>query len=175
VEWEIASRGGMVTRYTFGSDRDLLGRYGWYMDNSEGWSKPVGQLLPDSRGLFDTCGNVWEWTHDWYGGDVVNDEEDPLGPEKGAYRVLHGGSWGCVSANCRSAYRHYGTPFYHAPSYGFRIALSPSGVGKTEVAPQSDSAPRPAVAPSEPVPNAPPVPNVLSQKSITNSIGMELR
>ena len=63
----------MLTAYSFGSDRELFGNYGWNQVNSGGWSKPVGQLPPNSRGLFDMHGNLHEWTHDFFGGSRDND------------------------------------------------------------------------------------------------------
>ena len=131
-EWEIACRGGMLTTYSYGSDRELLGNYGWYGDNSEGWSKPVGQLPPDSRGLFDMHGNMWEWTHDFSGGSRDNDFVDPTGPEGGSFRVNRGGGWRDVAADCRSAYRIYVTPAVRSSLRGFRLALSPSSQVPTE-------------------------------------------
>jgi formylglycine-generating enzyme required for sulfatase activity len=66
AEWEYASRAGTVTSYYFGESRELLGRYAWYLDNSEERSWPVGSLLPNALGLFDMHGNVFNWCQDWY-------------------------------------------------------------------------------------------------------------
>ncbi len=125
AEWEIACRGEMLTSYSFGSDREMLSRYGWYQDNSGGWSHPVGQLPPDSRGMFDTHGNLLEWTHD-FTGSRDNVMIDPTGPETGMGRVTRGGSWVNLAAHCRVAYRSLDTPTNRTASIGFRIALSPS-------------------------------------------------
>ena len=36
--------------------------FGWYSDNSDGHTHPVGQKLPNAFGLFDMHGNVREWS-----------------------------------------------------------------------------------------------------------------
>ena len=66
-EWEVASRAGARTTYGFGSDVSLLGRFGWFTENSGKHVHPPRELRPSIRGLFDLHGNLFEWTHDWYG------------------------------------------------------------------------------------------------------------
>ncbi len=65
AEWEVISRSRSGTAYSFGSDRSLLGQYGWFVENSDNWSHPVAELRPNPRGLFDVHGNLFEWCHDW--------------------------------------------------------------------------------------------------------------
>ncbi len=125
-EWEIACRGGMLTAYSFGSDRELLGKYARYQDYTETWSKPVGQLPPNSRGLFDMHGNLWEWTHDFSGGSRDNEAVDPIGPERGSDRVLRGGAWDMDARLCRAASRSSFDPSRGSINGGFRVALNPS-------------------------------------------------
>jgi formylglycine-generating enzyme required for sulfatase activity len=42
--------------------------YCWETDNSAGTTQPVGQKKPNELGLYDMCGNVSEWTWDYYWG-----------------------------------------------------------------------------------------------------------
>ncbi len=42
--------------------------YCWETDNSNGTTQPVGQKKPNEFGLYDMCGNVSEWTWDYYWG-----------------------------------------------------------------------------------------------------------
>ena len=66
-EWEVASRAGARTAYGFGSEVSLLGRFGWFAENSGKHVHPPRELRPSIRGLFDLHGNLFEWTHDWFG------------------------------------------------------------------------------------------------------------
>jgi hypothetical protein len=53
---------------------------------------------------------------------------DSLGPKEGLARVYRGGSWDFDAAYCRAAYRYAVDPNFSANYYGFRVALSLSGV-----------------------------------------------
>ncbi len=127
-EWEVASRAGARTAYGFGSDVSLLGRFGWFTENSGKLGHPPGELRPSIRGLFDLHGNRFEWTHDWYGGFEETATVDSLGPKEGSSRVFRGGGWGNDAANCRAASRSTNDPTFRANSGGFRLALSLNGV-----------------------------------------------
>lgn len=115
------------TAYGFGSDASLLGRFGWYVENSGKHVHPPRELRPCRRGLFDLHGNLYEWTHDWYEGYDTKLASDPSGPATGSDRVSRGGGWGDVAADCRSAHRSTGVPSYRTYVYGFRLALSLAG------------------------------------------------
>jgi hypothetical protein len=81
-QWEFANRAGSIRKYHFGNDQGLLPRFGWFNKNSGKRTHPVGQLLPNSYHLYDTHGNVREWTSsDWKfkrvfrGGSWIDDPE----------------------------------------------------------------------------------------------------
>jgi formylglycine-generating enzyme required for sulfatase activity len=114
AEWEYVARGGMETRYSFGSSESLLDEYGWFMDNSARWSHRTQQLRPSLAGVFDIHGNLWEWVDDWH--------------TEGSLRVHRGGSCDLDAAFCRSAMRSGSSPGDRLSMVGFRVALSPSGI-----------------------------------------------
>lgn len=61
-EWEIACSGGVNTRFYWGGDAAASDLFGWFQMNSNDRMHPVGQLMPNRLGLFDTQGNAYEWT-----------------------------------------------------------------------------------------------------------------
>jgi mono/diheme cytochrome c family protein len=62
AEWEYACRAGAETPYFWGASADQAKDYGWFADNSQGTTQPVGKLKPNKFGLYDIVGNVAEWT-----------------------------------------------------------------------------------------------------------------
>jgi formylglycine-generating enzyme required for sulfatase activity len=130
AEWEYACRAGSQTAYSFGDDARLLKDFAWFSDNSNSQTHPVGRKKPNAWGLYDMHGNVWEWCGDWYGDYPRGSVTDPTGPNEGPYRVGRGGSGDYGAAGCRSAFRDGPVPSVRGHDYGFRVALSSSGIPK---------------------------------------------
>ncbi len=124
AEWEYAARAGASEDFYFGSDVRDLGDYGWHKGNSEAEVHPVAAKTPNSWGLYDMSGNVWEWCADWFGEYPSGKVTDPKGPDSGEYRVLRGGSWNSYAEACRSVIRHRREPDGRLQTYGFRPAFS---------------------------------------------------
>jgi formylglycine-generating enzyme required for sulfatase activity len=120
AEWEYACRAGSNSRFCFGDAEAGLKKYAWYTKNAGDKTHPVGQLKPNSWGLYDMHGNVWEWCQDWFGPYAAKQVTDPRGPDSGTLRVLRGGSW--YSWDLRSARRDLGRPGYSDGFIGFRVA-----------------------------------------------------
>jgi formylglycine-generating enzyme required for sulfatase activity len=108
AEWEYACRAGTQTRYYTGDTEKDLDRAGWYDENSGDKLHPVGEKEPNSFGLYDMHGNVWEWVEDdWHKNykGAPNDGRAWIDEPRGARRVIRGGGWGNVARLCRSAIR----------------------------------------------------------------------
>lgn len=121
AEWEYAARAGTETAYSFGDDAAVLGEYAWYKENSGGTTHPVAQKKPNAWRLYDMYGNMWEWCQDRYGKYLSDDVTDPVGPDKGPYRIIRGGSFVGLARLCRSANRGNWRPGYRVSSIGFRL------------------------------------------------------
>jgi hypothetical protein len=129
AEWEYACKaGGGDTKYYFGNDDAQMGNYMWYEYNSGGTTHVVGGKLPNSWGLYDMSGNVWEWCQDWWHSDYTGAPSDGMAWTTGGdslARIFRGGSWNGFDAFgycCRSASRCWGRPDQHG-SYGIRVVM----------------------------------------------------
>ena len=125
AEWEYAARAGSNAKWSFGDSEYQLGEYAWYQANI-GW-KPgrVAQRRPNSFGIFDMYGNVWEWVEDCWHSDYAGAPTDGSAWTLGCYgnsRVRRGGSWGSLTADLRSAKRDRNPPDYRASYDGLRLA-----------------------------------------------------
>lgn len=105
AEWTIAA----TVDNTIYSGSDELDKVAWYNGNSNWQTHPVGQKKPNSLGLYDMSGNVWEWCQDWY--------------VEGFFRVLRGGSWDSFRDDLRSSNRDYSNPRNGSIDVGFRLVL----------------------------------------------------
>lgn len=129
AQWEYAAAGGPAGLSPQGykvyeyAGSNTLGRVGWHLGNAGGYWHPVGQLQPNSLGLYDLSGNAWEWCRDRYGAYASDPAQNPQGPDQGLHRVFRGGGWYFSARNCRVAYRYRGTPSYRGYHLGFRVAL----------------------------------------------------
>jgi formylglycine-generating enzyme required for sulfatase activity len=122
AEWEYACRAGTGTRFYTGDKEEDLDKAGWYHKNSGGQLHPVGEKVPNTFGLYDMHGNVWEWVEDdWHSNydNAPNDGRAWVNKPRGARRVIRGGSWYYFARYCRS-------PDNRLYFLGFRLSRSVS-------------------------------------------------
>ena len=134
AQWEFACRAGNGeglwndgSSMSDSSNIGRLARYGqWYQswndhrnDSTNTGTTVVGSFKPNSWGLYDMHGNVYEWCLDWYSADITSfggkvnaDENDPTKPRSGtsSSRVFRGGAFNSGSAGVRSAARSSQNP-----------------------------------------------------------------
>jgi formylglycine-generating enzyme required for sulfatase activity len=121
AEWEYAARAGS-TSARYGNLDDIA----WYLGNSglKGFTgiktHEVGQKQPNTLGLYDILGNVWQWVADWYADYPPGAQSDPSGPGSGQQRVLRGGSWINVQGFVRVSYRATAVPDIRCDRFGLR-------------------------------------------------------
>ena len=122
AEWEYAARGGQSggTKYAGSNDINSIA---WYDKNATNEPHNVATKSPNSLGIYDMSGNVWEWCLDWYGGYSSSSVTNPKGPYSGDDRMLRGGSWSCFASVCRVSYRLCNAPSDSSGDLGFRLAL----------------------------------------------------
>lgn len=131
AEWEFAARGGHAGDiYAWGNELRPDGKFmantfqGVFPVKDTGEDgflgiAPVKQFPPNSYGLYDVAGNVWEWCSDWYRpdtfarqvaaaggfGNVIRNPKGPSAPfdpaEPGEKKRVHkGGSFLCTDQYC---------------------------------------------------------------------------
>ena len=124
AEWEYAARsGGKREKYAGSADSDNVA---WHFDNSDMKTHPVGSKAPNSLGLYDMSGNVFQWCLDWDDKNYYRSspQQDPQGPASGEHRVIRGGSWRSLPHGVRASYRLGRTPDTRSDNTGLRLVRS---------------------------------------------------
>lgn len=85
-------------------------------------TRPVGSYPPNSLGLYDMFGNVWEWTCDYFNPERTPQASyNPDGPLRGLARIVRGGSFISTTSQWARGYRSSIEPSYKSRFTGFRL------------------------------------------------------
>jgi formylglycine-generating enzyme required for sulfatase activity len=142
AEAEYVARAGSRTSRPWGDDASVACRYAnvgdrslkdkmpdWFGDlhscsDEYAFTSPVGKFEKNAQGLYDTLGNVWEWTEDCWNENYTAAPGDGSAWSSGdcAKRVLRGGSWSGKPRAIRSANRFRYDTAHRYSFLGFRVA-----------------------------------------------------
>jgi formylglycine-generating enzyme required for sulfatase activity len=143
AEWEFAARGGLGgARFAWGDEELVDGRpmantwqgeFPWQnlkLDGYEG-TAPVGSFPPNGYGLYDMCGNVWEWTRETFAAPATTRAccAPPPPDERFERKVIKGGSHLCAPSYClryRPAARQGEAIDTSTSHIGFRCVVRPA-------------------------------------------------
>jgi formylglycine-generating enzyme required for sulfatase activity len=118
AEWEYCCRAGTTTPYSFGesaivpgdtkNQASLINEFGWHAGNAAGNDPPVGAKKPNTWGLYDMHGYLWEFVSDaWHETytSAPTDGSSWSSEGRATRRVVRGGSWKDRYECLRSAHR----------------------------------------------------------------------
>ncbi|WP_055074109.1 bifunctional serine/threonine-protein kinase/formylglycine-generating enzyme family protein [Pseudanabaena sp. 'Roaring Creek'] len=128
-EWEYAAKGGNQSKGYLYSGSNNFDEIGWYKNNAESSTHPMGQKKPNELGIYDMSGNVWELCLDeWHDHYLFKPEKLKRNGNEawGEWShnkscVLRGGSW--FDEVCRLTCRNGGNVNIKGNRYGFRIII----------------------------------------------------
>lgn len=131
AQWERAARAGSDA--PFGGK--ALEEIAWFGDEDYGGTHDVATKAPNAWGIYDMCGNLWEWCSDRYDAYATDDAgnglavTDPTGATleacPGDVRVDRGGCWDSKPYECRVANRGFYDHDRKGPYVGFRFVVIP--------------------------------------------------
>ena len=107
-EWLYAAKGGKYPKdfmYAGSNNINDVARY-WSLTSKKTQEK-VGTRQPNTLGIYDMTGNVWEWCHDYY--------------RKG--HIIRGGSWADTPKKCQLDFSRI-SRVRSNETIGFRLVLS---------------------------------------------------
>ena len=125
AEWEYVARGGSSKPYWWGLRVEENNAN--CFDCGSQWDRespaPVGSFKPNKFGVYDTAGNVMEWTQDCYHHNYNDAPTDGSAWVDGdcSQRIARGGAYDTVSDSVRSAKRNKFSPDVSLDNIGLRI------------------------------------------------------
>lgn len=128
AEWEFFARGGTSGPYWWdGSEpHDMANLYGKTGRDRFDFTAPVGSFAANPAGLYDTSGNVWEYTCSAHARNPNGSEQRCVAPGFVGELVLRGGSFDSSAKWLRNAARGRNTSTRNA-KFGFRVVAPVPG------------------------------------------------
>ncbi|MGL1935276.1 MAG: formylglycine-generating enzyme family protein [Fibrobacterales bacterium] len=129
AEWEYAARAATITNFYWGDDTTtaVVNQYTWFNSDS---INPVGVLTPNTFGLYDMLGNVWEWVQDTYDSTAYQNQDGAINPTGPQYNdslgVVRGCSWSeNKSSSCTVFERRLANKILESKDFtGFRLVFN---------------------------------------------------
>ena len=129
AQWEYAARGGTQTPFWWGNQVGENNAHCFDCKTGLNRRQPtkVGRFEPNAYGLFDTSGNVMEWTRDCFHKNYNGAPEDDSVWEGGdcKVRVARGGAYRNTGKSLRSAARSRRPPNKGNDETGIRLVRAP--------------------------------------------------
>lgn len=122
AEWEYSCRAGGDHRYCGSRIESTVA---WHQGNSGQHQQAVAKKDPNSFGLHDMSGNVWEWVEDCYHDnyrDAPTDGSAWVSACNSSGRVVRGGSWKGSAQTVRATARMGSLSVSRNNHIGFRLA-----------------------------------------------------
>jgi formylglycine-generating enzyme required for sulfatase activity len=116
-EWEYAAKGGKEEQSFKYAGSGNINEVAWYDDDSADKTHDVGTKKPNTLGIYDMSGNVWEWCWDASGSD----------------RVDRGGGYRDSDGDCKVSRREFNTSSISHYNLGFRVIRSAQGITKEQI------------------------------------------
>jgi formylglycine-generating enzyme len=138
AQWEYAARAGTTTATSFGNSlssyqanfRGNKPYNGAPLGPVLGRTAPVGSYPPNSWGLYEVHGNVFEWCRDWFHNQLPGGADPDLheaaatatpNQTRSLSRARRGGCWADEGWPCRSGFRLRFEPERRADHIGLRV------------------------------------------------------
>jgi len=122
-EWELASSGGTSNDYWWG-EKTLINSVNCNQSCRDEFRKtsPVASFLPNQYGLFDTSGNVWEWTKSKGFFEERSIKSSNKKRKIQQRYILKGGSWENDISKTKTTSKILYSKNTRHYSFGFRLA-----------------------------------------------------
>ena len=126
AEWEYAARAESTTLFFWGNhvgyNKANCNACGSQWDGEK--TAPVGSFMPNSFGLYDMHGNLWEWVEDCWNRSYLGAPSDGSAWRSGNCegRVVRSGAWRSFDRGVSSATRNWKPTEHHSYFIGFRVA-----------------------------------------------------